>query len=306
MPKLSVIIPVYQEPVRMIRKAVNSITAQTAYNPDEVEIILACDLPDRKLHVDGCMTVPCEVNAGPGVARQRGVDAAAGEWVTFLDADDIYFNLLAFQQFYNVLADVPDADFIRFPILEESEMHTFHPKAIDSTWCFSKFFRRAFLREHGIAFSHYRVHEDSYFVRLCEQNHPKIVDHSDTILCWRYNPESTVRRDDGIYWQTSFPTYIDVLYTLMRKRAEQGDGDTIGEQVYNFTYCFAIISRMDEQYRNESITALRKWLHEDDIKLLGTMQDRIAGDLKRIDALDNTPIILPKLTLEQFLKLLEV
>lgn len=91
--RVSVIIPVYQRAV-MLRRAVASALAQTW--PD-VEIIIVDDGSG-----DDCWTCAQQLatehpgrvfafrqnNAGPGPARNRGLAAASGEFVQYLDSDD--------------------------------------------------------------------------------------------------------------------------------------------------------------------------------------------------------------------------
>jgi hypothetical protein len=91
---VSTVIPVFNRPA-MLREAVNSVLAQS-WRP--IEIIIVDDgSTDRTLvaareleaaHPD-IIHVLSQRNAGPGVARQAGLEAARGEFVQFLDSDDL-------------------------------------------------------------------------------------------------------------------------------------------------------------------------------------------------------------------------
>ena len=91
---ISTIIPVYSRP-SLLREAVDSVLAQT-YRP--IEIIIVDDgstdsTPEvaeelRSLYPD-IIRVLHQVNGGPGRARQAGLDTAQGEYVQFLDSDDL-------------------------------------------------------------------------------------------------------------------------------------------------------------------------------------------------------------------------
>lgn len=91
-PRFSVIIPAYNSAATLAR-AVESVLAQSwpAY-----EIIVVDDgSTDDTLQVarkfgDKVLVIQ-QPNAGVSVARNRGVEAANGDWLAFLDADDWYY-----------------------------------------------------------------------------------------------------------------------------------------------------------------------------------------------------------------------
>lgn len=302
----SIIIPVFRESEEVITRAVDSVKNQVGFNSEDFEIILSMDDPERDLTIDGCSTVICTKNAGPGVARQRGIDTSCGDWVTFLDADDIFYNLLGLNYFRYAIRENPEADIIKFPFLEEHENLSATLIEQNVTWCFAKFFRRGFLDAHKVRFDpFYRVHEDSYFCRLCELYEPHTVEFTDPFYLWHFNENSTVRANDGIYWQTSFPVYIDVIYRIAKLRSKAGKGGTIRENIYNFSYCYVNISRMDPEHAEPAIDTIRSCLEPADIAALELFPQDIACCLKDIEAMANTPVKLPRFTVNQFFEILK-
>ena len=88
---VSVVIPVYAVPLKLFRRCIDSLKAQTQPN---IEIIIVDDgSKDRELveacdaYADSCVVVHQE-NGGVSTARNRGVDLARGKWIAFVDADD--------------------------------------------------------------------------------------------------------------------------------------------------------------------------------------------------------------------------
>lgn len=92
MPKISVIVPVYNV-ADFIEKCVKSITAQTL---EDIEIILVNDgSDDNSAEIceelakgDNRIKFFNQENSGVSAARNKGLDNASGEWVTFVDSDD--------------------------------------------------------------------------------------------------------------------------------------------------------------------------------------------------------------------------
>ena len=92
MPLISIIIPVYNAK-KYLEKCLLSIISQTYKN---FEIILVDDgSTDKSFEVcqefankDKRITVVTQTNSGASSARNRGIEIAKGEWITFIDADD--------------------------------------------------------------------------------------------------------------------------------------------------------------------------------------------------------------------------
>ncbi|MBM3181566.1 MAG: glycosyltransferase family 2 protein [Chloroflexi bacterium] len=86
---ISIIIPVYNGE-RYLAQAIESVLAQT-YRP--IEIIIVDDgSTDESARVaqQFPMRYGFQPHSGPGTARNRGVEQARGEFLAFLDADDLW------------------------------------------------------------------------------------------------------------------------------------------------------------------------------------------------------------------------
>lgn len=90
-PLISVVMPAYNAEA-FIADAVASILAQN-YQPLEVIVIDDGSTDNTAAIVasfGGTVHLHRQANAGPPVARNRGLDLASGEFVSFLDADDLF------------------------------------------------------------------------------------------------------------------------------------------------------------------------------------------------------------------------
>lgn len=90
--RFSVVIPSHNRSAWLVA-ALESVFAQTE---PAFEIIVADDgstddTPDVLRKYEGRVKVLTQRNAGPSAARNLGIAAATGDYIAFLDSDDLWF-----------------------------------------------------------------------------------------------------------------------------------------------------------------------------------------------------------------------
>ena len=91
MPQVSVIIPTYNC-ARYLPEAIDSVLAQT-YRDCEIIVVddgSTDDTPDVLARYGEAILVIRQPNQGRGAARNAGIVAASGDYIAFLDADDLW------------------------------------------------------------------------------------------------------------------------------------------------------------------------------------------------------------------------
>ena len=185
---ISVIMPVYNSS-GFLNKSIDSIQKQTL---NDIEIICVDDgSTDNSLEVlndlkdkYGNIRIICQENSGPGVARNTGIKNAQGEYIAFLDSDDIYLDETALEKMYN-LGKSEDFDLICANLKRINQDYTIdtHYDFINSrfTYFYKKdvlnsedygipfafyrnIFKRSFLEENNIIFPNLRFGEDPVFM----------------------------------------------------------------------------------------------------------------------------------------------
>lgn len=178
-----------------LRPALDSVLGQTL---EDIELICVDDgSTDRSLDIikeyqksDSRIRILTESNAGPSIARNKGLARARGEYVIFLDADDFYepelleslYNLALSENLDIAVAkyDVYNSRKARFEPKISSEHDEIFENGVVSrsrypdyifqcttTYVWNKLFRRSFLQSKGLLFPEsINVFEDVYFV-LC-------------------------------------------------------------------------------------------------------------------------------------------
>lgn len=191
--KVSVIMPIYNA-YDYLRLAIDSVLGQTLR---EIELICIDDgSTDHSLDIlkeyqkaDSRVRIVTENNAGPAIARNKGIVRARGEFVIFLDADDFFEPTLIERLYERAVADSLDIAVVRFDFYNNNNMefithvdegHTevFNDGAVvsrsrfphyilssTSGYVWNKLFRTSFVREKELSFApELYVFEDVYFV----------------------------------------------------------------------------------------------------------------------------------------------
>lgn len=176
-----------------LRPAMDSIVGQTLR---EIEIICVDDgSTDRSLDIlkeyqkgDSRVRIVTQNNAGPSIARNKGLSRSRGEYVIFLDADDFYEATLLEKLYEAASRDDLDITVARYDLynnkkgtFEQSVRidhgDIFAPGRVVSKndypdqillsitgFVWNKLYKRSFLEEKRLSFNPWiRVFEDTYF-----------------------------------------------------------------------------------------------------------------------------------------------
>ena len=174
---------------------------------DEISVIIAKDDPNddyefvKTQFPDLDITIlECEKNTGPGLARQRALDACKTDWITFIDADDIFVSAFALENLYRnidqasievmgtFLQEVTDNPSIRAISIN----HATHP------WVFGRLYYVRFLRDNNVRFSELRAMEDGEFntkIRLITEGTQLYIKQVETdVYLWKVGSEHSITR----------------------------------------------------------------------------------------------------------------
>ncbi len=225
MPKVSIIIPVYNVE-EYLRQCLDSVVNQTL---KDIEIICVDDcstdgsyeiLQEYASKDDRFVVLKQEINQGQGVARNRGLDIAKGEYIMFLDPDD-WYELDACESAYNqIIKNNNDLVFFNLTYFYEKsktykidiqKLNKFEKDINNPQIKFSKLdypffgngesvykiYKREFINANNIRFPNYRFCEDLVFyakVITCAKS-ASILDKS--LYYYRIHENNTIKQ--GLY-----------------------------------------------------------------------------------------------------------
>ena len=207
---LTIGIPAYHAE-KTIDRCIASILVQSWL--DKVQIIVASDEPNNDNYFplietydyvgkDLIKVLKTDKNTGPGLARQRCLNACQTPWITFIDADDIFANPLAIENLLKAINN-PAVIEVQGPFLQEIKMPDgttmFNPRNdVGHPWVFGRVYNTKFLKDNKIEFSELRAMEDGEFnwkIRMTIDGTPfKINIINDPVYIWKEGSEHSITR----------------------------------------------------------------------------------------------------------------
>lgn len=250
---LSLVIPTFNAAGTLAR-ALDSVLAQQGADELELLVVDDCSSDDTLKVAEAFARQHAQVrvlqtatNGGPGVARNLGMDAARGDWIGFLDADDelavgalaellVHLaesrqwpqppDMLAMNWRYAPVGDAlpgPGEGREDLPLLQQAEPHAvmsaFLLHRIDPSVIYH-LYRREFLSAHGIRFfSGY--HEDvdfSFHALLCARS----IQTVDRVLYLKWNQAGSIVNTLGV---RHVHGYFDAIERMLDLTLLQPDAD---------------------------------------------------------------------------------
>lgn len=226
---ISIIIPIYNSE-KFIETAIQSIKCQLK---SWIEVVLVNDGSNDgsdficKKHISNQIKYHCTDNCGAGHARNIGIDCAKGEWIIFLDSDDLilknFFNeeLLSFlNTCKNNKTDiiytpkiVADMELKKPPIIEfpENKNEIVHNLPKLEFW--TCIYNSDFLKKNKIYFFEYKKQDIETAFRFRAFSNAKniFIEKNRVFYIHRTNPISnihTLKLED--YFETKALVYYDL------------------------------------------------------------------------------------------------
>lgn len=202
-PKISVILPVYNSEA-YLSATLDSILAQTC---DNLEIICINDgstdsskdiLQSYQLK-DNRIKIISTSNNGPGPARNIGIEAATGDYLTFCDADDYLpprsFELrmrAALEKNVDIVVgcyrEIVDSSEVRLSAPLGEMKSPFWMIYASSVVLWNKLFKMDFIKKTSVRFQRLKQGEDRVYITELFCHNPTVTAISDYIYDWIRRP----------------------------------------------------------------------------------------------------------------------
>ncbi len=263
-PIVSVILPFYNGE-KYLKQCLDSVTGQTL---KEIEIICVDDgSSDRTLEMlqayekkDERIKVLHQENAGAGAARNRGLAAASGKYLSFLDSDDFFepdmlesaaakleedqadFVVFGCDQYLNDTRKFRKITYaMRKPILPP--YMPFNHRQITGNvfkafvgWAWDKLYRRDFILEHGLSFQEQRTSNDLLFVFSALVLAKRITCLDRVLAHQRRNDASSLSNTREKSWFC----FYDALCALRNMLKEHGLYGDLEKDFINYALHFSL------------------------------------------------------------------
>jgi glycosyltransferase involved in cell wall biosynthesis len=240
--KISIIITVYNGE-SYLRECLNSILTQTL---DDLEIICVNDastdntLEILKEYADKIIVLTNKYNLMAGESRNRGFAMAQGEYVIFLDSDDLFEpDMLkeAYQKASNANAQI--CIFKEDQFIDKSEVYIGYPYAVKimdtlgeklffppsevsemifnlwNGWAWDKIFNRQFLIEKGLKFQNIKTSEDGYLVHAALVSAKRIAFINKVLVHHRVGNTNSLSNMRSQVWTSCF-AYLREIQKYLR------------------------------------------------------------------------------------------
>ncbi|MDR3151609.1 MAG: glycosyltransferase [Holosporaceae bacterium] len=276
MPKLSLIIPIYNGS-QYLRECLNSAVNQLVW---DIEIICINDgstdnsavVLDEYSRSYSRITVINQQNAGPGVARNVGLNAASGKYIAFMDSDDWIFpniyscSLPLFEDDVDMVIfdvnifggnDNPMKKYFRQKFRGPIEING--DVILNTPTCpWNKIYRKDIIDKYDIRFPDGLLYEDNFFHWKYMMHASKAYFLSEKLYNYRIRENSIIRQ------MKSKSSKVNDHFLVCLKIFESMQKDNLKEQYKEsftgfFKHCLGVVCTNTDDIRRSLDVARETW-----------------------------------------------
>jgi len=135
-------------------------------------------------------------NVGPGLARQYGIDHSEGQYVMFVDSDDLLYNAGSLLDFFNIVRAGQHQMILATIVSQLKQGYQTHRwnSYFAKNSAYGKWFNRSYLNKLQLRFQDLRVFEDSYFASLSVELSTDYLSIENVSYLQNYREDSTMNR----------------------------------------------------------------------------------------------------------------
>jgi len=269
--KVSVIIPVYNAE-EWLETCIESVIRQTL---KEIEIICIDDgSTDKSLSIlkefrdrDSRISIITQENAGAGAANNRGLEAARGEYIAFLDADD-FFELEVLAKTYECSTkNAADICIFRFDRIDSQNRffgdYGFDARLVPANRCFdcsdieegffiitnpavwNKLWRRTYIQEKNIFFQELPITCDMHFTYKALINANRIIALPEVLVHYRTGNPKALSGNRGKYWRYLYNVLVAIKEEIVNNNLHL-EKDFTNHVAYQVLYLLDNINDIDD------------------------------------------------------------
>jgi CDP-glycerol glycerophosphotransferase len=314
-PRISVVVPFYNNE-DLLGDCLQSIAAQTF---TDLEVIMVDDgsadgsvaIAAAQAAADPRFSLVSVPNGGPGYARNRGIERATGEFLAFVDADDMLPSH-AYARMLETL-EASGSDFVSGNVdrigpagVTQSALHsraikgrqigTHISRSAQLFWdvsVWNKLFRKSFWDASGLSFPEGMIWEDLQAMTRAHVLAKAVDVIPDTIYYWRERGKGQLSITQSRTNITNLRDRLTALTAIDRFLAERGSPKLLREHqrkalVNDLWLYVADLSRTSDEYQAEFIGLSRDYLAQVDRRVFAKLPSthRLAYYLVKTGRLD--------------------
>ena len=224
---IDVIIPAYNAHDTIIQ-TLSSIAIQNIKDKCNIYIIDDCSDHnyDKEISIfKGILNIKqlrTEKNRGAGYAREFGLKNSSGDYVFFIDSDDLLFNCFSLKKLFDVM-DSSNSNLVAGLYIKEGidDNSSF---VVDENGIFGclhgKLYRRSYLVDNDIHFNYTRYSEDNSFNGIVINTTEKINIIKDVVYVYKYNVNSITNDNDKLV--RIHTSYLHNMLWLVKQLEKRG------------------------------------------------------------------------------------